>query len=288
MHSEKIFGKDGARFLACLQPLISELIASRTRYAYMKPEVFKELALRDTSQAMATYWSEMLGRAHLAAVTSIIRTYRWAQGMASSHKAGLYLPYCASFRGLLESVADTHDSLQSVALTLAKNHDTISLALAGQSSVAMISSELEDTLIHYAYARKIEKGFTAPATHIAKTAADYLKTIAAFAPFDVKALYAELCQLAHPAAQTVHYMLDVLSADESVLNASRESELIEHFASMHATAFPWTLMYGFNSSILVLKVLNHFDNKNYHVAVVNRMEPDGMPAWTKIESILSK
>lgn len=287
-HSVTLFGAGGVRFLDSIYPLVEELRASNARYAWMETAKFEALATQDNAAGMSIYWSEILGRAHLAAVASVIRSYQWCAGMNACYEAQLFLPYCASFRGLLESVADTHDSLSNVALTLARNHVDIERALFGTLETILVSSELENALIHFAFARRVGKASTSSPTHIAKTAADYLRSVVSIAPFDVNALYGELCQLTHPAAPTVHYLLDHQNGETAVLSANREKMFIEKFASANEEVFPWLLMYSFNSSILLLKVLRFFNRPDYHVRHVERMSAESIPAWKTIAAHFAK
>lgn len=287
-HSVTLFGADGRRFLESIYPLVDELRSSNARYAWMETAKFQALATQDNAAGMSIYWSEILGRAHLAAAASIIRSYQWCAGMNASYEAQLFLPYCASFRGLLESVADTHDSLNNVALTLARSHADIERALSGKMEAILVSSELENALIHFSFARRVGKSSGASPTHIAKTAADYFRSVASIAPFDVNALYGELCQLTHPAAPTVHYLLDHENGDTAVFSANREKLFIEMLASANKGVFPWLLMYAFNSSILLLKVLRSFNRTEYHVRYVERMTAESMPAWKTIAAHLPK
>lgn len=287
-HSISLFGAGGVRFLDSIYPLVEELRTSKARYAWMESTKFNALATKDNAAGMSIYWSEILGRAHLAAAASVIRSYGWCAGMNACYEAKLFLPYCASFRGLLESVADTHDSLNNVALTLASNHVDIEQAVSGTLEKCLVSSELENALIHFAFARRLGKNSDSPSSHIAKTAADYLRTLTSVAPFDVNALYGGLCQLTHPAAPTVHYLLDHQTGETAVLNANRERLLIEGFAEANKEVFPWLLMYGFNSSILLLKVLRVFNRPDYHVRRVEQMTAESMPAWQKIAAHLAK
>lgn len=286
---EKLYGADAARFLAVVRPVVTELSRTASRYSFMNPTTFTQLCERDFKQGMKVYWEEMLARAHLAGATSMIRSYRWCEGMTSAYESNLFLPFCASFRALLESAADSYHALNGVAITLAENHKIIEEALAGRCEVACISNELEDTLIHFAYARKPPKGVEVPASHIAKTVADYLKPLKGAPSGDIKELYAELCQFTHPAAHSVHYMLAPEDDDESfVFTAHIDKERIEQYAKDHQSFFLYLFMLAFNAPVLVLKILRSFEIPSFHVRFLESVDLGGIPAWQRIEKLLNR
>ena len=104
---ESLFGAEGAVLLDVVAKIVRSLVTTPVRYTVMEVDHYLRLLKRDIAAGMKVYWEEMLGRAHLAAATSMIRSFRWCEGMRVTYDARLFLPYCASFRGLIESVADT-------------------------------------------------------------------------------------------------------------------------------------------------------------------------------------
>lgn len=282
-----VFGPKGADFLSLVEKVVRELDSRPTRYTILDVDSFRAVASRDLSAGMVIYWSEMLGRAHLAAVTSMIRSYRWCAGMEASHQAKLFLPYCACFRGLVESVADTYDALNGVAITLAENCSPIDQALRGEAECGLVCKELEDALIHFSYAHKPTKGAAVPNNQIAKTVADYLKPLTNGAAGDLKALYAELCQFTHPAAHSVQYMMIHENQSTMVLLSEHEQVRIDAYAERHQAVFPSLLMLAFNAPVLVLKVLRSFDVPDYHVESVAGLDLSDIPIWKRISGLLA-
>ena len=103
---EKIFGADGSQFMRFALKLIEDFEGDSTTYTYMPPTEFDSLMRNDWKSGTKVYWEEMLGKAHLAAAASIIRAYRWSDGMVACYSNSLFLPFCACFRALIESTAD--------------------------------------------------------------------------------------------------------------------------------------------------------------------------------------
>lgn len=283
---EIIFGKEGALFLQNTEAVVGFLSATPVEYKIMGNAEYQALLRKDNKQAMKVYWEELIGRAHMAAATAMIRSFRWCQGMASGYESGLFLPYCASFRGLVESVADTYDALNNVAVTIAENSVRINESLNKTAAIASLCGDLENQLIHFAFAHKPKKGQVVPHTHVAKTVADYLRPLVLSGFDGLQELYAELCQYTHPAAHSVHYLLAEPSPDSFVLYGEHEDLRIKSFAEQHAGVFPYLLMLGFNSALLLLKVLRHINTPAFQVPVVDKLDAENIPAWISISSFL--
>lgn len=284
--NETIFGKAGALFLQNSEPLVRFLTSTPVEYTIMGDAQFRALLQEDNKQAMKVYWEELIGRAHLAAATSMIRSYRWCEGMMSSYESGLFLPYCACFRGLLESVADTYDALNNVAVTIAENSSSINEALRKTAGIPSLCGDLENQLIHFAFAHKPQKGNAVPQTHIAKTVADYMRPLVKSGFTELQDLYSELCQYTHPAAHSIHYLLAEPTPETFVLYGEHEALRIETHAKRHAAVFPDLLMFGFNPAFLVLKVLRHIEAPSFQVSSVDNLEASNIPAWNRIETFL--
>jgi hypothetical protein len=284
---DTLLGRDATLYLGRITPVVNFLTRTPVKYEHMANDVFQHLLKKDPPRGMQIYWSELLGRAHFAASASMIRSFQWCQGILSSDRDSLFLPYCASFRGLLESIADTYDALNNVAITLAQHHAPINQCLQGTSSFIMCSEELEDQLIHFSYARKLEKGEVAPTSHRAKTAADCLAQLSLPNGLSARELYAELCQFTHPAAHSVHYLLIQANDNSAILFGQGEKSRVRRHAQHHEAYFLPLLMLGFNPGFLVLKVLQSLKAAQYHVPIVDDFNIDNIPAWKRMEAYLA-
>ena len=114
---ELVLNRDGVRFVELVDDLGLERL--ETRYAFSDEEEYRELLVRDLSEGMRVYWTETLQRAHLAAVTAILRSRRWLSGVVHAAAENNFLIFSASLRGLMESAADASTAFLGTPLTLA-------------------------------------------------------------------------------------------------------------------------------------------------------------------------
>src|SRR6266545_2070154 len=77
---------------------------------------------------------ELIDKAHLAAITALMRAKRWADATCVMYENANFVGWAASVRGLLESAGDTVDGLLNIPLPLAQHHHTIRRCLAGEVS----------------------------------------------------------------------------------------------------------------------------------------------------------
>ncbi|PBQ03515.1 hypothetical protein CCL17_09255 [Pseudomonas congelans] len=278
-HIKKIFGNDGLNFINATHHLIQGFEKDSTTYTYMPSTEFKLLMKNDWKSGNKVYWLEMLGRAHLAAAASIIRAFRWSSGMTTCYGAGLFLPFCACFRALIESTADTYDSLSTVAIDLSKCRTDVNNILQLTATKGIIASELEEKLIHFSHARKLPKNNSSPTSHNAKQAANYVNTLEKAGLPGLYELYSELCQYTHPAAHSVASSLLPTSADSFQLTTTCDLLQIELMIEKNKSLMLPLLMYGFNPGALVLKVLMHFNAPQFHASGIRNIDLSGVGGW---------
>lgn len=276
---ERVFGADGSQFMQFALQLIKDLELDSTTYTYMPPADFDSLMQSDWKSGAKIYWVEMLGRAHLAAAASIIRAYRWSDGMVTCYSNSLFLPFCACFRALIESTADTYDALGGVAITLAECRADVNLALHLRAEQAVLARELEDKLIHFSHARKLSKHEVAPASHSAKQAAEYVSALEKANMPGLYECYSELCQYTHPAAHSVASLLVATSEDSFLLAPAYDQLRIEALIEKHKSLMLPLLMFAFNPGALVLKVLLHFDTPQFHSSGMRNIDLGGVGGW---------
>ncbi|KTC58844.1 hypothetical protein [Pseudomonas savastanoi] len=276
---KKIFGTDGLHFIQLTQQLIHDFETDSTTYTYMPPSEFHLLMANDWKSGAKVYWMEMLGRAHLAAATSIIRASRWSSGMTTCYAAGLFLPFCACFRALIESTADTYDALSSVAINLSECRADVNNVLKLAATKSLIAGELEEKLIHFSHARKLPTKNASPKSHNAKQAANYVNTLEKAGLAGLYELYSELCQYTHPAAHSVASSLLPTSEDSFNLTTVCDSLQIELMIEKNKPLLLPLLMYAFNPGALILKVLLHFDAPQFHASGIRRVDLSGISGW---------
>lgn len=278
---EKVFGSDGAQFINLTRTLVEAIERQPPTYTYMAPDEFNSLIEMDWKAGTKIYWEELLGRAHLAAVASIIRAYRWSCGMAVCYSSDLFLPFCASFRALIESAADGYDALSNVASTLADYRGIVNQSLQGKAEQPVLAVELEDQLIHFSHARKLSKVDASPVSHKAKQTADYVRSLEKADLPRLYECYSDLCQYTHPAAQSVLQFLVPLSPETFLLASGQDRVRIEAFSKEYNSLLVPLLMVAFNPGALLLKVLLYFDAPQFHSQGINLLDLRGISGWVK-------
>ena len=256
----------------------------RTRYSFFPNDEYEALIQTDPGRGMQIYWNEILARAHLASATAILRSRQWIEGMRVAATASNLLSFAACFRGLIESAADSSSALKSVALTLARDHGYVIQALAAQAkSQTFLAPELEDTLIHYAYARHLTKTElqAAPRTHQALKVREYIDTLEKGEVTDVVPCYQALCDLTHPGATSVWMWLHPADDHTMRIQTNQEEVIINDFLAEYRTTFLELLMFAFNPALATLRVLNYFPLTPLHTAALEKWEMSGIPLWKK-------
>jgi hypothetical protein len=230
------------------------------------------------------YWLELLRRAHLASVASIVRATAWIDCATREYDAQNLYGWAAACRSLIEAGGDTLHSLRRVPIALAANHRLILADLAGKGNEILISTELEDDLIHFTHGRKIEKGSTAPDSHKAKQSWQYVKLIEDMSISGVAALYSELCEIVHPAAASV---LTLIEEDVNGWRISRSAQVqrMSLMANDARLTLSNVLMACYNAPLLILRVLHKF--KIFQpIDSLRKYNFDQIKDWPKISAAL--
>ena len=245
------------------------------------------------------YWEEILQRAHWAGLSSLIRNLKWIKGTATSIKDNNLLSFTANLRCLIESSGDNLLSLLNVPTTLADNFSNITKCLKGntEEKIMYASEELEAMLIHFSFARKItseEKTLQGkiPKYQNAKPASEYLKRLDNKVDNGpVAELYSILCQFAHPAAHSVHYLFQTSFDNiryEFKYAQNADKDYIDRILNGYNDEIIKSLQYGFNPGILTLKTLNFFDYELTKTQYLDKIELGEMKAWTDIKNKITK
>lgn len=280
MDVDLVFNADCRRILDTTDLLINRL--TTPQYSFMDMEEYERKSMEDPLACMQVYWTEMLARAHMAAVTSIYRNKQWVDSIVVSVQNDNALGFAASMRGLIESSADSASSLLKVPVTLAESHKDIDRALRRKplKHGIFMNPELEDELIHFLFARKLGKDSGAPRSHAAKFVTEYIKVLEKADIAGVKETYQKLCDITHPGMTSITIWLSVTeSLLEWKLQLGQEAKVIEYLATDHEDLMLQLLMYAFNAPLLILAVLNYFPPKDYHTPKIKNWNLAGIPAW---------
>jgi hypothetical protein len=234
------------------------------------------------ASAQKTYWTEILMRAHLASVASIVRTSRWIDVSTREYEAGNIYGWASACRSLMEAAGDNMHSLGAVALSLAENHNSIKRAVEGQNIEEItISGELEDVLIHFTHGRKTAKNENVPHSHKAKFASEYIKELTNMNIAGSSELYSKFCSLVHPADTSVSLLFE--STGQALrVNAAIEQNTMHTWAESSKIILGGTLQAAFNPAILTLKVLQKF-GVFQQVKELRNTGLEHLPLWKKIE-----
>ncbi|MDE2463670.1 MAG: hypothetical protein KGO02_08160 [Alphaproteobacteria bacterium] len=231
------------------------------------------------------YWTEMLYRAHMASVASVFRTTRWINVAIREYEAGSLYGCAAAFRSLIESAGDICHSLGSVAYILASNKDKVKAEIGGRPSTGfLVSKELEDSLIHFTHARKVRRTEEAPDSHKAMQSFQYVDKIDKMNIPGVKDLYAKLCEIVHPAAESVS--ITFISKDGVwLVDPDNEAVVLKKLLAEYGDTLFGVVMASYNSPLLILKTLHSF-NLFTKLSKLRNYRFDDIPVWKEIERLL--
>lgn len=265
------------------------LANSSTRYTFTASGEFESIIRSAPSRSMQIYWGEILARAHLTAVTAILRSRHWINAVIAATEAKNLLAFAAAFRGLIESAADASSTLGKIPGTLARHHSQITRALSGDlKETIYVAPEIEDELIHFSHARHLTKAelATAPASHGAKMVRDYIEVLEKGQVTEIIDCYRALCDLTHPGASSVWMWLTQVSELEFDLAADQDDSVISYFLVKYRKTFVELLMFAFNPAIVTLSVLNYFPIVTFHVPQLLNWNLTNIRLWQECQSDL--
>lgn len=262
-------------------------------YTIHDNDYFANTISSNATELQKVYWEEILQRAHWAGLSSLIRNLQWVKGTAKAIEDNNLLSFSANLRCLIESSGDNLLSLLNVPNTLADNFENITKCISGkiEEKTMYASRELEEILIHFSYARKISEeekttNGKMPKYQNAKPASEYLKRLDSKVDNGpISELYSILCQFAHPAAHSVHYLFQ-MSFDntkyEFKYSQNADKDYIERILNSYNDEIIKSLQYGFNPGIMTLKTLNYFEYELTKTPYLDGIGLGAMKAWTDI------
>ncbi len=254
-----------------------------TIYRFMGTNEYVQLASADPAAGMRIYWMELVGRIHLAGATAFLRQERWLQAMVSAACGSNYLAFAAAFRGLLESAADIYDSLNGVPTMLLTNRPMIEKALKGELSERVESQDLENKLLHYSHARKpLPNEPRPPDAQIAKQSRICITRLQGSPSGALHDCYAELCNIAHPAALSVLAFLQPTSDEELHLRADLDPDQIRALTLTHAEALSISIEAGLNLAVMLLACLNNLRHHDSVTPIISTLDLSNIGLWKTI------
>lgn len=230
------------------------------KYYYHSTGAYLNYLLSDIPAANKIYWDEILLRAHFASITSIMRNEKWLNGIILSIESSNFILFAASLRGFLESVTDSYFSL-STPLDLACNYKNIKLAVNGELSRLMQSKDLEEKLIHFQYATKADRSgleYNKPLF-----ASKYIDVFDKNSEIKTKKLYADLCEVVHPAQNSITCFKRLERESEefeySITDTKLDDQYIDDILINYDQEINDLLKMAIYAPVLCLRILNYFD-----------------------------
>lgn len=266
------------------------------KYGYMDTENFihnyvEQLSNGDIRESQKIYWTEILLRVHFTAVTSLIRAKKWLYGVQVGLESANLMVFSSSLRGYLESVVDTYYSLEALPCGLAINYKKIKEAIDGKQNYAFMSNEIESKLLHFQFARR---GRNLPEDKKALTNTEYINS------FDldgigVKKLYSELCEITHPASNSVNCFSreEVVSevCTYCIIDEDADREYIDGILEKYEEQIKHLLQIDISLNGICLKILNLFQCDAVYTSSIEESiftKIINSDAWDKIIEMMEK
>ena len=271
-----LFGKKGVDGIDAAKMVMAEKSRKPTTHSFLSNDLYWSVIQKTPEQAMSIYWTEMLARCHFAAVSALARNLAWLDGVCVAVEHSMYLPMCTNLRSLMESSADSWATLRRVPGTLESQFSRILSALNSTSREILMCEELEDCLIHFSHARKPNRDdkSSVPKSHIAEEPWKYLKKWGDSGAGEVQELYGFLCQLTHPARESVFIFADQerdASSHHVIAPKALDDIHIRKFVKQYDEMLLMILKTAVSPSIVVLKALNKFPIKQFHTKCVEQV-----------------
>lgn len=278
-----VLGQTAASFVVVVDRVTSGI--STQTYDFMRHDDYRHLLAQDVRAAMQVYWREILLRAHFGASSSLLRTRRWLEGICAEFKQRNYHCFIAAFRGWLEASADTFQAFQAVPEELAEAHVVIRRAMAGRQDRIVFAPELENRLIHFTHARRLEKGEEAPPSHRARQIKEYLESLVVDAGPRIADCYRSACEITHPAAASI---LSYVHREASSIGTSyvfrpdSDQSLITQFCSAWSDVMLKIMALGVSPPIFTLRLLNELPVAALHTKALDQLNVESRPGWQQL------
>lgn len=186
-------------------------------YEYKEISDYKN---QDINEWMQEYWTEMIYRYHLTCLATLLRTKKWLNSVLIAYREKDYYLFCVALRGLIESCADSFYTLGKANPAFATKKGYVEKIFSSTKiKEVRISTELENELIHFIFARKLSKDEQKryPEAHQAEQVRCYLR---ALNNDKVAKAYSHLCQISHPSLESINIFLRAESANNINLSSN--------------------------------------------------------------------
>lgn len=260
-------------------------------YHFMPEEDFRHLlrTSADPYEAQSVYCNELIQRAHIAAIASLLRAERWLSGIIDAFISENLYVFAAAFRGFLESSADSHYVLAPVPREISDKAEILHKCLRKiPREEVYIFKELEDRLIHFSHARKIKKPETAADSHYAKTMRYYLDYLEQYRDAGLHEFYSELCEITHPAADSVLCMLKTMDGAHVQLNKNFDKESINSLLKRYRLSTDWLFANCISPALFTLGLINLMNIPELRTSAMERIDLRSVGKWSEFSEKVSR
>lgn len=286
--AQAILGPAAGSHLGVINRVVENL--PDTRYVHIPPDEWLGLVKTDPAEGLRIYWTEILYRAHFCACVSLVRTKRWLDALIAMAWASNYLGFMASYRGFLESSADSYYSLGKVCFWLADFHVAIRAAIKGNLDHPMVFPDIENALNHFAHARRLEGTDTGPDEHRARTIREYIESMAQSDDRRVAACYRALCDATHPATGSLLCYVHAAPRSDSDgfgVTTLQDRDWIASFGRDYQDVSTRLMFFGAVPPLMILRTLNECGVANVRTKVADSIGTEKHPLWADIASRLA-
>ena len=284
-------GKARKPYLTLIREIIPWVFS--VEYDFEDTDEYKEKVRDQTytpAEANRIFWRETLFRAHIVVSASLYRTCRLIDASVRENRAANLPGWASCTRALLEAAGDSSEPLRVIPGTLAEHHGWIRTCLSSQERQLSVNAELEDMMIHFTHARRLSgsEKQTAPPSHKAKRTHKYISDLAAYGIPDAPMLYRELCEISHPASDSVSYIFSPIEKESAFrVDPRRDRHAIDTLLARYRHVFNDVLMVSFNSILISLRVFHAF-RVFPNVTPLRNVNFSTIPAWADIEAALNR
>jgi hypothetical protein len=205
--ANKLFGQ-AWQYLPLIDAVVPQ--ALKYQYSFLSDEWFAEFVKSDKATVRLINQivsHELLDKAHLAAVTALLRAKRWADAACLLYDTNNFIAWAGTARGLLESAGDIVDGLLNIPYSLAEHHNVISQCITGRDDQLCGFDDLEKVLDHFAHAKWMRTKKGEESVLKAKENIDYVRKLQSVIP-GADSAYHTLCSITHPSADSMQYFYE--------------------------------------------------------------------------------
>jgi len=288
------------------------------KYAFPNEDSLKRVYELDLQLGEALYIFNLLQNCHLAACVSLLRAHRWLEGVRHGINAGNFFIFSSSFRGFIESTADSYDVMRYIGKTLELNFVPYTYTLFMKKTLEgeiLIhdTRQFNEVLNHFIYARKLSHAFIAKKlkgmsdteaenykkVHVAKEPWEYRGILKEQGFTQIDKVYSELSETTHASSSSVFLFLRRNEDGTFNLTTDRDDDKIAEFIRKYGKDMRDFLSVAITPSLLALKTINEFPihDEPYKSLcpsvlkleeIANSINLDSVEAWTHTKKAIER